>query len=416
MKRSRIICSIVTVIYVIVSVALILILLKSNMYVKSSVPTYLKAVYVAMFALCTFLYAGVKTRLAKKLTNKALSITISKIYYYIYLAVIAFVSKFAMAYILRETPVTPIIPGFSSGLGSYINYGLGLLVDNQFYANAIVNSILAFASCVVIKKILLNITDNDTIATVASIMYLFIPQSLVYVMEYIKYNYNVILVLIGIFVFTKIIDEVKNFGKKNNKYLIYALILGAIQSLDVIFGGSYVLWICMMLITTLAATYVDTVHIHINFKEKLHYKLKRIAEKIERINISKLICVSLIALVIAGITTLVCAIVTTSSNYKIFNVENASNILMHSRNYYLVLVIFALVFEIIGVLLKRELDIKMFNIKVSMITIAIISFFMVDSIYASALFDTLLALTVITNACNICYNREERIKLLKDKN
>jgi len=416
LKRSRIICSIVTVIYVLISVTLILLLLKSNMLVKSSVPTYIKAIYGAIFGVCTLMYIVVKRRLSKKMSNKSLGITLSRGYCYLYLAVIIFVTRFIMAYILKGNVVEYISPGFNVGLGSYINYGLGLVIKNQMYANVIVNVIITFIACIVIKKILLNITENDMIATVASIMYIFIPQSFMYVTEYVRYSYNVLSVLVGIFVIVKIIDEVKKFNKNSNKYLIYSVILGIIASIDIILGGSYILWFSILIFITLAAMYVDTVHMHIGFKQKLNYKFKILAERVEKTNISKLVCVSVITLLVSGITVLIYFIIFNTNNYQMFNVNNCISILRHSRTYYLVLVIFAVVFEIIGVILKRKLDIKMFAIKMALITTAILTFFMVDGIHASAVFDVLLVLTVIINVCNICYNREERVKLLKDKN
>ena len=67
-------------------------------------------------------------------------------------------------------------------------------------------------------------------------IYIFAPQSLWQVNNYIKYNYNVIIVLLGIYVLLHIIDEIKNFNKKNNKYLIYSLLFAVVQLLDIIFG------------------------------------------------------------------------------------------------------------------------------------------------------------------------------------
>lgn len=398
------------------SVALVLILVKNCVTIESNVNVYLKAIHIAVFGICALMYVFVKNKLAKKMSNKTLSIKISKVYYYLYLAVIALISRIVMAYVLKGNVVENVIPGFNSGIGSYINYGIGVVLDNQMYANIIINTVLAFISCILIKKIMLNITDNDTVAAATSIIYLLLPQSLAYVTKYVRYNYNVVVALVGIWLIAKIIDEVKNFNKKSNKYLIYAAILGAIEAIDVILGGAYVLWRMMLVITTAAAMYIDIVHIHIGFKEKLNYKLKRIAEKMERINISKLVYVSVISFVISGIITLVYMLVSNANNYQMFSVQNSLNVLMHSRNYYLVLIITSLVFEIIGVILKRKLDIKMFMIKVAFIASGVITFFMVDGVYAAALFDTLLILTVVTNICGICYNREERIKLLKEKN
>ena len=354
MKRSRIICSIITVIYIILSVALALVLFKSNITTESSVNIWMKLAYIGVFCACTIVYIFVRTKLGKKMSNKDISIKISKVYCYLYLAVILFVSRLIMVYVLKQNEISALHPSFSLGLGSYINYGFGKYIGNQMYANVIINCILTFLSCIVIKKIVLNITDNDMVATTTSIAYLLVPQSLIFVTEYIKYNY--ILVLSGIYVFLHIIDEVKKFNKKSNKYLIYAAVFGVIQSLDILLGGSYILWLCTVVIITCVAMYIDLVHVKIPFKNKFNYKLKILAERIERINISKLIYVSGISLSISGITTLIYNLASNANNFQMFSVSNCINVLIHSRNYYLVLIICSLVFEIISVITKRKLD------------------------------------------------------------
>ena len=416
MKRSRIICSIITVIYIILSVAICLICVKSNFETESSIGTCEKLIYVGTFGICVFSYIGVRNKLAKKMSNKALSIKISKVYCYLYLAVIILVSRFVMAYMLKNEEIAVLVPSFNMGLGSYLNYGLGLYIGNQMYANVILNTILVFVSSIVIKKIVLNITDNDMVATTTSILYIFAPQLLWQVNSYIRDNYNVLIVLLGIYVLLHIIDEVKNFNKKNNKYLIYSLVLGALQSLDIIFGGSYILWICPMIIAACAAMYIDIVHILIPFKQKLNYKMKRLAEKLEKINISKLVYVCGISLGMSGITTWIYYSLSSANNFSMFDVQNVVEVLGHSRSYYLVLVIASLVFEIVSVITKRKLDIKTNLIKLMFIASVLLTFFTVDSVYAAALFDTLLILNIVMIICNICYNREERIKLLKEKN
>ena len=391
-------------------------LIKSNITVKSSVSMYVKIIHVAIFGLCTFAYVFMKKRLSKKLSNNVMGIKISKVYYYIYLAVVVLVSRCIMVYVLKDNVIDFISPSFNNGFGSYINYGLSKVINNPIYANAIINAILAFVSCVIVKKIMLNITENDVVATATSIMYLLLPQSLVYVTQYVKYSYNVVWVLLGVLVFIKIIDRVKDFNKKNNKYLIYSVLLGVIQSLDVMLGGSYILWICILAITTVAAMYIDTVSIKIFFKNKLNIKYRKIVEKIEQINISKLIYVSVISLGICGIATIIYLLNSNANNYQCFELSNSVNILLHSRSYYLVLLITSLVFEIVGVIFNRKLDIKMLAIKVGMTCSMVLTFFTVVGIYASYVFDTFLILNTITNICNICYNREERVKLLKVRN
>ena len=151
MKRSRIACSIITVIYIVLSVALILILMKNCITTDSSVSVYLKATHIAIFGICALMYVFVKKKLAAKMSSKDISIKVSKVYYYIYLAVITFVTRFAMAYSLKDSAVLNILPGFDKGIGSYINYGFGLCLDNPMYANVVINTILTFVSCVLIK-------------------------------------------------------------------------------------------------------------------------------------------------------------------------------------------------------------------------------------------------------------------------
>ena len=198
MKRSRIICSIITVIYIILSVAICLIALKSNFETESSIGACEKLIYVGTFGICVFSYIWVRNKLSKKMSNKALSVKISKVYCYLYLAVIVLVSRFIMAYVLKNEEIIPLVSGFNMGLGSYLNYALGLYIGNQMYANVILNTILVFVSSIVIKKVVLNITDNDMVATTTSLLYIFAPQSLWQVNSYIRYNYNVLIVLVGI--------------------------------------------------------------------------------------------------------------------------------------------------------------------------------------------------------------------------
>ena len=386
------------------------------MMAESSVSLYEKLIYIGAFCTCTLMYVWVRNKLAKKMSNKDISIRISKVYCYGYLGVIILISRFVMSCILKNEQIGVLKPSFSIGLGSYINYGLGETFGNQMYANVIVNSLLVFIASIFIKKIILNITSNDMLATTSSLLYIFAPQSLWLVNNYIKYNYNVVLVLLGIYVFLHIIEEVKNFNEKTNKYLVYSLVLGGIQSLDIIFGGSYIIWMFSIIVAACASMYVDVVRINIPFKAKLNYKLKILAEKMEKVNISKLVYVCFVSLGISGLTTWIYSVLSSANNYQMFSAQNAINVLQHSRNYYLVFIIIAVVFEIIAIITKRKLDIKIYVIKLMFMVVGFLTFYTVDGTYASARFDTLMILNTVMLICNICYNGEERIKLLKEKN
>ena len=394
----------------------VILLVKSNIQIQSSVSMSLKAIYVLIIAVCIFMYIAVRNKLAKKMSNKHLSIIISRLYCYMYLAVIVFVSRLVGAYVLKDAQISMLTPSYELGLGSYLNYGLSVILKNPLYANVVINTIIAFVSSIIIKKIILNITDNDMVATTSSIIYLMLPQSLINVTNYIRYGYNLLLILAGILVFMYIIDEVKKFTKKTNKYLIYSIILTLIQSLDVILGGTYFMWLVLMIIISLSATYVDGVRLKFNFKNKLDYKKKIFLEKLEKINISKLVNVSLITLSVSGITTIICCALADKGVYTTFSLQNTINILGKSRMYYIILMLLILVFDIIAIILKRKTDIKMFVLKVLSMVSIVTTAFMVDTTYAAIVFDTLLSLNVVISICNICYNREEKIKLLKEIN
>lgn len=394
----------------------IILLVKSNIQIQSSVSMSLKAIYVLIIAVCIFMYITVRNKLAKKMSNKHLSIIISRLYCYMYLVVIVFVSRLVGAYVLKDAQISMLTPSYELGLGSYLNYGLSVILKSPLYANVVINTIIAFVSSIIIKKIILNITDNDMVATTSSIIYLMLPQSLINVTNYIRYGYNLLLILAGILVFMYIIDEVKKFTKKTNKYLIYSIILALIQSLDVILGGTYFMWLVLMIIISLSATYVDGVRLKFNFKNKLDYKKKIFLEKLEKINISKLVNVSLITLSVSGITTIICCALADKGVYTTFSLQNTINILGKSRMYYIILMLLILVFDIIAVILKRKTDIKMFVLKVLSMVSIVTTAFMVETTYAAIVFDTLLSLNVVISICNICYNREEKIKLLKEIN
>jgi len=416
LKRSRIICSIITVVYIILSIALTLLLIKSSMLLKSIVSVYLKAIYISILGMSILMYIGVRRRLGHKMSNKTWSVKISQVYCYLYLAVTVLISRIVAVYMLKDGALSEIIPSFSNGLCSYLNYGLGKVINNQMYANVILNTILVFISSVIIKRVMLNITDSDIVSTATSIIYILLPTSLVNVIEYARYNYNLVLVLSGIYLLLHIIDKVKTFNKKSNKYLIYAIVLGLVQLIDIIIGGTYAFWLGVLLIATLAAMYIDSVHIRVRFNSSTSFKIKRIIEKIEKINISKLLLVCLISLGISGIGTVIYSVFSNANNYQMFSLENLTGILNNARSYYLALIICSFVFEIIGILLQRKLDIKMFIIKVAYISLGVITFFMVNNTSSEVLFETFLILNVIINICNICYNREEKIKLLNEKN
>ena len=213
MKRSRIICSIITVITILLSVALGVILIKSSIEYKSGLNIIYKLAYGLLFVLFIGLYIFSKKRLLNKVKSKKLI----NGYCYMYLIVIAFVSRI-IAYYLTKDSIINYEHSFSDGFLSYLNYGVMKIFNSNLYANVIINTVLATVSCILIKRIILNISSNDIIATLSAVTYLFLPNSLLNVVNYSRYGYNVLFILIGIYIFLKIIDDLKDFNKKSNRY------------------------------------------------------------------------------------------------------------------------------------------------------------------------------------------------------
>lgn len=384
-------------------------LINSNVSVKSGLRTYVKVIHIAVFAMCLVVYMFVKKRLDKKTENKKLIC----LYKYMYLGVLVLVSRIGLFYLFKSRKVLAILPSFGEGLGSYINYGMSILLNNAMYANIIINTVLTFAIVVLIKKLMFKITSSDFLSTLSAVLYIMLPFSMYNVTYYDKFTYNLVFTLLGLNLIIKIIDEVKQYKLKTNNYVYMSILLGFVISIDILFKGSYIFWTTIILAIIPAASYIDV--FHLSFGGKM--KFKKIICKIEQLNISKLVKVAAYSMLMSGIVKIILTILSAGRYHANFINENyfesIKGALMLSRNYYIVLIVVILTFEIIGIVLKRKIDIKMTVIKLFNIMSVL---YIILNGTACILFDVSLILLAVCNICNIYYNREEKIKLLKDKN
>lgn len=384
-------------------------LINSNVSVKSGLRTYVKVIHIAVFAMCLVVYMFVKKRLDKKTENKKLIC----LYKYMYLGVLVLVSRIGLFYLFKSRKVLAILPSFGEGLGSYINYGMSILLNNAMYANIIINTVLTFAIVVLIKKLMFKITSSDFLSTLSAVLYIMLPFSMYNVTYYDKFTYNLVFTLLGLNLIIKIIDEVKQYKLKTNNYVYMSILLGFVISIDILFKGSYIFWATIILAIIPAASYIDV--FHLSFGGKM--KFKKIICKIEQLNISKLVKVAAYSMLMSGIVKIILTILSAGRYHANFINENyfesIKGALMLSRNYYIVLIVVILTFEIIGIVLKRKIDIKMTVIKLFNIMSVL---YIILNGTACILFDVSLILLAVCNICNIYYNREEKIKLLKDKN
>ncbi len=420
MKRSRIICSIITITYMLLLIYIAICLLRNSMTIKSELSLGIKVLYILVVVGSVSVYMWLKKRLNKKIT----STKIAMLYRYMYLAVLTLVTRVGMVYAFSKRDVETIPPSFGKGLGSYIFSLVNRIVDNPSFANAIINTTITYIVVVLIKKILENITKSDFLSATAATLYIFLPQSLYFVVEYNRYNYNLLFVLFGFYIILNIIDLVKQYKLKTNKYIHMSVVLGAMAGIDIILGGSWVFWTLLVLILTASATYIDIAHISFGeeIKKKMSFNLKRLLYKIEQTNFSKLINTFLIVLLITALVATIIDLFTTTPTNFVFttNISELANrtveALNTSRNYYIVLIVMIVLLEIIGVVLKRNLDIKMVAVKILNILVIISMVLSKDTTYTATIFDITLILLLVSNMCNIYYNREEKIKLLKDRN
>lgn len=419
LKRSRIICSIITIIYLILLVYIGACLIRNSISIKSNLGLGIKTLYIAIVAIAVSMYMLLKKRLVKKVVSSKLM----TMYKYVYLGVITLISRIALVYVYSERTVEPLDASFSNGVGSYLFKLVNYVIDNPLYTNILINTTITFGVVLIIKNILINITKSDFLSSLAATLYIFLPQSIYFVTEYNRYNFNLLLVLLGTALLIHIIDLVKQYKLKNNKYIYMSILLSILASVEIIFGGSYLFWVLLVVILLVSATYIDIAHISFGqaIKSKLSFKWSRILYKIEQTNFSKLINTALIVVVTCGVTTLILCLVGASSNLEGFSSINELeakliNALSTSRNYYIVVISLIVLFEIIGVVLKRTLDIKMICIKVLNILVIILMLFSKNTTYTATIFDVTLIMLVVSNMCNIYYNREEKIKLLKEKN
>lgn len=394
-------------------------LIRNSITVESQLTMGVKWIYIGIVTVSVAMYMILKKRLIKKL----ISVKLITIYRYMYLAVVTLVSRIGLVYLLSNRDVQMTKASFSNGLGSYLFKGINAVVDNPAFTNILINTVITYLVVLLIKNILVNITKSDFLSTLAAIVYIFLPQSIYFVTEYNRYNFNLLFVLSGFYLLINIIDVVKQYKLKTNKYIHMSIILALIASIDIILGGSYVFWIFLVVILSSAATYIDIAHISFGqtIKSKANFKLSKLLYKIEQTNFSKLINTALIVIVICGVTSLIVLIASNSSNYVTFNsmsdlINKVVEVLTTSRNYYIVLIIAIVLLEIVGVILKRNLDIKMICVKILNILVIALMMFSKDLIYTATIFDVTLILLLVSNMCNIYYNREEKIKLLKEKN
>lgn len=407
MSISKISRSLVVVLFV----ALIIfmgyedVILLLNNSSNSTTLNILKVVYIIV----TFLLVGLYVYIKDKLYRMKIKRNISLIYRYIYISfiviVISIISIYKYLYLIN-------------------NLTLGIYV------------LLKFIIGLILKKIIFNVSKSDILSVLGLFGFAMLPCVYSDINILFTNLINTFVVFIAILIIQKLIDELKQRGIKNKKYLFFSLLLGIFIGFTIILGISAYLWGLIALMSLILTVNLDKTHL--DFPKKIitfaNPKIKDALYKVERININKLVFSIFVITIVACIVSFIGRILvlnidflkesvlfnpnTGISNFNIFNaiynfVNNTKILLSTSRTYYILIFAYIVFIEVLAVVLHRRYDTKSTIMKLFFILLYIsISIFDLNITNYQTILTVLLILISIVNTSNIYLNREERIKML----
>lgn len=392
LNRSRIVRNIIAILITLMYVFIGYVCIDELASFETGLKFYIKLIYLIVLGITIFTYSYIK----KKLKEKILNPNMMYIYRYGYFAIVIFITKLIMSYI----------------------HGI------HFGGKIALQMLITMINVILIKRIIFNISTSDMLSAIASLIYIFIPQTLLSTELFETLNYRVTFVLISIWILLHIIDEVSQHRLKSKKYLLLTLLFSLSIVVNIILGGTSISWISIVLIAFLASKNIDFTHISLGQKliDKIQsVKLKRVIYKLERISINKILVVLFYSALITVISQLVIRSISGQemfygfASFKEF-MYRLRDVLKEARTYFLVLIILLVVLEIIGMVLKRKIDLKTTIIRSALLTAVMNLMFNSSMLHISGVFEVLIVLNLILNISNIYYNREEKIKLLKEKN
>lgn len=407
MSISKISRSLVVVVFVALIIFMgyedvILLLNNSN---NSTTLNILKVVYIIVTAVLVALYVYIKDKLYRMKIKR----NISLIYRYIYISfiviVMSIISIYKYLYLIN-------------------NLTLGIYV------------LLKFIIGIILKKIIFNVSKSDILSVLGLFGFAMLPCVYSDINILFTNLINTLVVFIAILIIQKLIDELKQRGIKNKKYLILSLLLGIFIGFTIILGISAYLWILIALMSLILTVNLDKTHL--DFPKKIitfaNQKIKDALYKVERININKLVFSIFVITIVACIVSFIGRILvlnidflkesglfnlnTGISNFNISNaiynfVNNTKILLSTSRTYYLLILAYIVFIEVLAVVLHRRYDTKSTIMKLFFILLYIsISIFGLNITNYQTILTVLLILISIVNTSNIYLNREERIKML----
>lgn len=370
------------------------------------------AIYIVSLIFSVCFYQVLKRRLNDKIKYRS----IIHIYRYVYLAVVLIISRIIMIFLLKDT-TSIYLTGTDTSLAGKILDLVIRITGEQKYAAIVLNTIVVYLSSICIKRIMLNIFENDAIATTSSILYILSPISLVLCLEYNPNIFNALFVLTGILLVMKIYDEIVQYGLKDKLYIYLSVILGAVVVLDILFTGSLIAWIILGISLTFVTDYVDSIYVDVS-KMPILQKVFRL-KKNEKLAIKKSIIV-LGIICVFGTLALIISTIMGLNDGSIFVKENIIqgiyNMVGKIKWQYILGSSIIILFEVMSIFMKRKSNAKVSFIQLGLVIYSVIAMFYTNTSYNLCIYDSLLCMTCILSVGNIYYNRNEKVKLLKEKN
>ena len=405
MKLTRISRGLVVAIFVLIIVFLgivdVKLIFKNEMNNTSTYSPVIKLIYTFIIFILAIIYIYRKDKFYKMKIKRKVAI----VYRYIYLVTIMIVAR----YLILTTTVKK--------LSSF---------------NLILNIIFTIIIAIIIKRIVFNISKSDILSVIAVVAYC-MNLNVIYDIEtlYISTFITFILALI-ILVLQLLIDELKQKGIKTKKYILFSFLI------SVLLGIHFINWLVVLILLLFVTVNLDNTHLDFPkaFINSLSQKSKDRLYKIERININKIlvsIIISIICIII--IYNLGQIVLYKLSNIHIveilnrnlnisYNVSNLKELLYLFKDYtlsfvnlstayYLTIISYILLLEILSFFLRRKYDTKTTVIKSIFIMLFVtMTIFKLNILYFQPLFNVLLIIIAIINTSSIYLNREERIKML----
>ena len=431
-KIGNISRSIITIIFICFAV---IIIAGSIIHGESSIFTGNKILYylIAILSMLGIVYINHMQNLKKHLKGMP---KLKTVYKYVYIFVLTIFSRIIMAYMhYKSGNIIAVEASSQNGMLSLIVNGLESLFTSMsipsICAYCTLNIIVTFLTAVVIKKIIFRVCENETIAYIASVLYIYIPANLYWAGMYNRYLLNMLFIMLGIYYIIKIYYEIVQYKVKSNKYLIYTIILTLTAIMDILFGGNIWFWIVLVVVFMLTSLDVDTVKIRYKASStpKRDYVSKNIKNEEAKSKSKTLnnafvssgvihIPKSLIVLVILTAFGTMFQIIYNLSQYgaktaEFYNIaEVLKHIVIYTKPYYIWFGCIIIICQILCIILKRKLDYKTFILMVAAICYPIFSTGWQEICGIDIVFATLFEVLLVILIGNIYYNRDEKIKLL----